>query len=111
MPSHASHLLQLLDVGCFGPLKKAYGCEIRHLARNHINYITKLEFLPAFIAAYYKLITKDNICASFRGAGLVPHNPDAVLLKLNVRLRTPTPPAEGAQWEARTPRNAVELGA
>ena len=28
MPPHASHLLQLLDVGCFGPLKKAYGHEV-----------------------------------------------------------------------------------
>ncbi|GKU14024.1 unnamed protein product, partial [Fusarium langsethiae] len=28
MPAHASHLLQPLDVGCFGPLKKAYGREI-----------------------------------------------------------------------------------
>ncbi|BCS24404.1 uncharacterized protein APUU_40848A [Aspergillus puulaauensis] len=25
MPSHSSHLLQPLDVGCFGPLKRAYG--------------------------------------------------------------------------------------
>ncbi|KAM5521604.1 pogo transposable element with krab domain [Fusarium oxysporum f. sp. phaseoli] len=27
MPAHASHLLQPLDVGCFGPLKQAYGRE------------------------------------------------------------------------------------
>jgi hypothetical protein len=27
MPPHSSHLLQPLDVGCFGPLKKAYGRE------------------------------------------------------------------------------------
>ena len=25
MPAHSSHLLQPLDVGCFGPLKQAYG--------------------------------------------------------------------------------------
>ena len=28
MPSHSSHLLQPLDVGCFGPLKRAYYTEI-----------------------------------------------------------------------------------
>ena len=28
MPAHSSHLLQPLDVGCFSPLKRAYGNEI-----------------------------------------------------------------------------------
>jgi hypothetical protein len=28
MPPHSSHLLQPLDVGCFSPLKRAYGDEI-----------------------------------------------------------------------------------
>ena len=31
MPPHSSHLLQPLDVGCFGPLKKAYGRQIEDL--------------------------------------------------------------------------------
>ncbi|KAM5528987.1 transposase [Fusarium oxysporum f. sp. phaseoli] len=30
MPAHSSHLLQPLDVWCFGPLKMAYGREIEH---------------------------------------------------------------------------------
>ncbi|KAF4306716.1 hypothetical protein GTA08_BOTSDO06117 [Botryosphaeria dothidea] len=92
MPPHSSHLLQPLDVGCFSLLKKAYGRQIESLARNHINHITKLEFLPAFKAAFDESITEKNICASFRGVGLMPHNPDAVLLKLDVQLRTPSPP-------------------
>ena len=61
--------------------------------RDYINHITKLEFLPAFYAAYQASITKDNIYAGFRAIGLVLYNPEAVLLKLNVKLRTPTPPA------------------
>jgi hypothetical protein len=31
MPPHSSHLLQPLDVGCFAPLKKAYGTQIGEL--------------------------------------------------------------------------------
>ncbi|KFY27833.1 hypothetical protein V491_00723, partial [Pseudogymnoascus sp. VKM F-3775] len=82
-----------------------------HSAYTHYN-ITKLEFLPAFKAAFYNLITKDNICASFRGTGLVPFNPEAVLSKLDVKLRTPSPPATDiTQWESKTPSNAAELGA
>ena len=112
MPSHASHLLQPLDVGCFSPLKKAYGRQIEGLARNHINHITKLEFLPALKAALDQSITKDNICASFRGTGLVPYDPEAVLSKLDVKLRTPTPPAAPeAPWESKTPSNVRELDA
>lgn len=59
--------------------------------RGHINHVTKVKFLPCFKAAFNALITKSNILGSFRGANLVPFNPEAVLLKLKVRLRTPTP--------------------
>ena len=60
--------------------------------RNHINHITKLEFLPTFKAAFFKVITKDNIYRDFQGAGLVPYNPEAVISQLKIQLRTPTPP-------------------
>jgi hypothetical protein len=96
MPSHASHILQPLDVGCFGPLKKAYGYQIEVLIRNSINHITKLEFLPAFKAAHEAALTKKNIRGAFRGSGLVPYDPEAVISKLDVKLRTPTPVAENA---------------
>jgi hypothetical protein len=112
MPPHLSHLLQLLDVGCFLLLKRAYSCEVESLICYHINYITKLEFLLAFKAAYDRLFTSANICLAFRGAGLVPLQPDTVLLKLDVQLRTPTPTAlPEAPWEARTPSNVRELEA
>jgi hypothetical protein len=65
MLAHASHLLQPLNVGCFRPLKTAYGYKIKSFARNYINYITKLEFLLAFRAAFYKAFTEKNICLSF----------------------------------------------
>jgi hypothetical protein len=92
MPAHSSHLLQPLNVGCFSPLKRAYGDEISSLARYSSKQIKKEAFLLAFKVAFKKLIIKENICVSFRGAGLVPHNPEAVLLKLDVVLRTLTPP-------------------
>ena len=112
MPPHSSHLLQPLDVGCFSPLKRAYSREVESLIRHHINHITKLEFLPAFKAAFNRAFTLVNICSAFRGAGLVPLQPDAVLSKLDVQLRTPTPAAlPEALWEARTPSNIHELEA
>ncbi|KAF1928545.1 DDE-domain-containing protein, partial [Didymella exigua CBS 183.55] len=65
MPPHSSHLLQPLDVGCFSPLKRAYSREIEALIRHHINHITKLEFLPAFKAAFNQSFTSANICSAF----------------------------------------------
>jgi hypothetical protein len=57
-------------------------------------------------------LTTENIQAGFRGAGLVPHDPQAVLPKLDVVLQTPaqSPQREGT-WEAQTPHNAREVEA
>ncbi|RDW91678.1 hypothetical protein BP5796_02843 [Coleophoma crateriformis] len=49
----------------------------------------------------------------FAGAGLVPYDPERVLSKLDVRLRTPTPPLAvavgvGDTWVTRTPQNPIE---
>jgi hypothetical protein len=112
MPPHSSHLLQPLDVACFSPLKRAYGDEISALARDRIHHINKQTFLPAFKVAFKKAFTRENACAGFRGAGLCPHDPQAVLSKLDVQLRTQTPPQQDdAAWEAQTPRNAKEMEA
>ena len=89
MPAHSSHLLQPLNVACFSPLKRKYGDSISGLARNRTSYISKETFLPAFKAAFEQSITKENIQASFRGASLVPHDPQAVLSKLDMVVRTP----------------------
>jgi hypothetical protein len=119
MSPHSSHLFQPLDVGCFSTLKRTYSREIESLIRHHINYInyiTKLEFLPAFKVAYDCSFTLANILSAFCGAGLVPLQPDTVLSKLDVQLRTPTPASRAealweALWEARTPSNVRELEA
>jgi hypothetical protein len=111
MPPHSSHLLQPLDVGCFGPLKKAYGRQVEKLMRNHITHITKLEFLPCFKQAFDAAITSSNIQGGFQGAGLVPFAPDQVISCLDVKLRTPSPPLPNNDpWQSQTPSNALELG-
>ncbi|KAK4095792.1 DDE-domain-containing protein, partial [Parathielavia hyrcaniae] len=76
MPPHSSHKLQPLDVGCFGPLKQAYGRQIEDLMRAHINHVSKLEFLCAFREAFFATMTEKNIRSGFAGAGLVPYDPE-----------------------------------
>ena len=92
MPAHSSHLLQPLDVGCFGPLKKAYGKLIKEKGRLGYNYIDKLDFLKAYPAAHQEVFTTENIQSGFKATGILPSNPKAVLEKLNISLGTPTPP-------------------
>jgi hypothetical protein len=74
------------------PLKQAYSDKISSLAQYSTKKIKKEAFLLAFKAAFKRLIIKENICASFRGASLALHNLEAVLLKLNIVLRTLTLP-------------------
>ena len=92
LPPHSSHLTQPLDVSVFSLLKKAYGTQISFLIRAHVTYIAKDDFFPAFRAAFKVVFVKQNVKGGFRGAGLVPFNLDAVISKLNVKLRTLTPP-------------------
>jgi hypothetical protein len=104
MPPHSSHLLQPFDVWCFAPLKRAYYTELDSWARYAVTQVKKETFLLAFCIAFNKAITKENVLAGFRGAGLVPHDPERVLSKVNVVLRTPTPlPPEATPWESKTP--------
>jgi hypothetical protein len=112
MPPHSSHLLQPLDVGCFGPLKQAYGRQIEGLMRMHINHVSKLEFLCGFHDAFFASMTEKNIRGGFAGAGIMPYDPERVLSKLDVKLRTPTPLNSRAStpqpWVFQTPHNPWE---
>jgi hypothetical protein len=57
-------------------------------------------------------MTEKNIKSAFRGAGLVPLDPESVVSKLDVQLRTPTPAEEVAEpstpWVSKTPKTVLE---
>jgi hypothetical protein len=112
MPPHSSHILQPLDVGCFGPLKKSYGRQIEHLMRQQCTHVTKEDFIPAFRVAFEESLTESNIKGGFRGAGLVPFDPESVISALDLKLRTPTPansrPGTAQPWTSQTPSNPLQ---
>jgi hypothetical protein len=91
IPVYSSHLLQPLDVGCFGPLKRVYNKEIEDLMRVHISHITKVEFFAAFKNAFIASFGEANVQGGFRGTGLVLFDPETVISKLDIAPRTPTP--------------------
>jgi hypothetical protein len=57
-------------------------------------------------------MTCDNIRGGFRGAGLVPFDPEKVISELDIRLKTPTPlnsrPGSAHAWVSKTPNNPIE---
>jgi hypothetical protein len=111
MPPHSSHLLQLLDVGCFSPLKHAYRNQVANSMQLGRNYIDKLDFLEAFKIARAKALDSSNIRSGFIAAGLVFFDPERVLSRLRFKLRTPTPPeaAMAARQTPKTPHNIAQV--
>jgi len=78
-----------------------------------VNYIDKSDFLPAYFTARTEALTPNTVRSGFAATGLVPHDPERVLSKLNTQLRTPTPPllpaVEPVPWIPETLHNIQEL--
>jgi hypothetical protein len=112
LPLYSSHLTQLLDIGCFGILKQIYKRQIETFIKAYINYITKVEFFLAFYIVYKQSITLENTQSGFRGASLMPLNPDVVLLRLDIRLRIPSFSSiafpNTTPWVSQTPQNPTD---
>jgi hypothetical protein len=110
MPAHTSHILQPLDVSCFGPLKKAYGSQIENKMRLGINHITKEEFLPAFFTAHRQTMTTETISSGFRATGLAPFDPKRVLENLGPVIEaTPSPRSSQTSWNPQTPKTLPQI--
>ena len=113
MPAHSSHLLQPLDVACFGPLKTAYGKLVQQLARDGIFHIDKGDFLGMYKHARRAIHSEQNILSGFRATGLIPFNPERVLSVLTIT-KTPSPPPSShgqnsLPWTSETPKNPAQI--
>ena len=59
---------------------------------NRLNYIDKQDFLQAYYTAYIESISLANVQSSFAATGIVPYDPERVLLKLT-QFKTLIPPS------------------
>jgi hypothetical protein len=80
------------------------------VARSTVDYvIAKKNFLTLFKNTVFEIFTHRNIQLGFKEAGIVPFDPVSVISKLDIRLRTPTPPGSfkmnTALWVSKTPLN------
>ena len=58
---YSFHILQPLDVGCFGLLKTVYEKKIKKMMQMHFMHITKNNFFFAFKQAFFASISEKNI--------------------------------------------------
>ena len=87
LPPHCSHLLQPLDVGVFGPLKKYHAYETDKLHRAGINRFQRSEWVTLYQTIRPKALSVENIRSGWRGAGLVPFSERRVLSQLPLPLQ------------------------
>jgi hypothetical protein len=88
---HSSHLTQPLDVGVFGPLKRAMSAQLDPIFRTGISHLQKVEWMEAYVKARHIAITTSNILGGWRGAGLFPTNKQHILRQLADKHTTPSP--------------------
>lgn len=75
LPSHTSHRMQSLDIGFFGPLKKAYAvaCDNWQIS-NPGRAITQFQVARLFGSAYSKVASVERATKSFESCGIWPFN-------------------------------------
>jgi hypothetical protein len=112
LSAYSSYLTQPLDIGCFSILKRSYSKQLEAFIKTHVNHIAKPEFFIAFKAVHLVIMITENIKAGFRSVNLLPYNPQVVLSKFDIKLRTSTPTGsplpEADLWISRTPYDSVE---
>jgi len=84
--------MQPLDVGVFGPLKRAMSAQLDRVFRTGISRLHKVEWIEHYIEARKVAITASNILGGWRGAGLFPLNKHRILHQLFDSRATPSSP-------------------
>jgi hypothetical protein len=97
-------------MGYFTPLKKAYSNQVGNLIRLSINHIDKPEFLTYLENTRIKAFLVSNIYSGFAATGIVPFNPERVLLMFS-RPITPlfVPTAYPQRYSPQTLYNLTKL--
>jgi hypothetical protein len=79
LPPHCSHLLQPLDVSCFGPFEIAWNAAChRHMRESGGSIVTRYDVARLACKIYASTLTPSNIQSAFKRCGVFPFNRNAV---------------------------------
>ncbi|XP_045188616.2 uncharacterized protein LOC123546428 [Mercenaria mercenaria] len=80
LPAHTSHVLQPLDVGCYGPMQRIYNAQChKFLRENPSSKITRYDVCSLACNAYTSALSVVNIRSAFKRTGIYPFNPEVIL--------------------------------
>ena len=79
LPAHISHILQPMDVACFGPFEKIYNAMSHKFMREHCGQsISRYNVCSVAFPAYAKALSPENLQSAFRRCRIYLFNPNAV---------------------------------
>ena len=78
LPAHTSHLLQPLDVGCYGPLQNIYNNLCHKTMRTKECMITRFDVCSMACKAYGSSVTAQNLQSAFKKCGIYPLDKDII---------------------------------
>lgn len=96
--SACPHILKLLDVRCFGLVKKAYGRETEETMRAGITHVNKTDFLLAFCAAHHAAVNEAHIRGGLGPARLVPFDSEKGTLSARCEVSNANAASRACGW-------------
>lgn len=79
LPPHASHVIQPLDKGFFGPLKTAYAAEAEKWLVQHPGEVIKLTDVAGIFRSAYSATARIKLAENaFKTTGIEPFDPDVI---------------------------------
>jgi hypothetical protein len=73
LPAHTSHVLQPLDISCFGPLKTKWNKSlIKEQRQNGHKTLSKSQFVDLVCNVWEQSLTKENVQSGFNSRGIFP---------------------------------------
>ena len=72
LPAHTSHILQPLDVACYGPFQRMYYAQCHKVMRQVSATITKYNICDIACKVYSKALSSENLQSGFMRTGIFP---------------------------------------
>ena len=74
LPAHTSHILQSMDVGCYGPFQRMFNAECHKLTRQSSCTITHYDVYELASKVYSMALSSENLQSAFKKTGIFPFN-------------------------------------
>lgn len=78
LPAHCSHILQPLDVGCYGPFQKIYNNQCHKFIKQTSATISRYNVCELSCKAYSKALSAENLQSAFKRCGIYPLAREAI---------------------------------